>query len=301
MLRDTLVVIIGAVIFSFILLNFLGPKTKFQNIISPLAQGVEGTKNLITSFKGKNLKNVVETSQKGTRGIYAIVIKNLRTGESFSQNEKKVFEPASLYKLWVMGTTFELIKEGKLSEDKILSKEIPELNKIFNIPQDEAEETEGTITINVSDALYQMITISHNYAALLLVSEVRNSRVTSFIKKQDLKNSSLGEPPKTTASDIALFFEKVYQGTMIDGEYSKKMLDLLTKQKLNDRIPKLLPNEVDVAHKTGEIDGFKHDAGIIFGKDPILLVVLSESESPQGAAGRIAELSRNVFNYFEEK
>ena len=88
---------------------------------------------------------------------------------------------------------------------------------------------------------------------------------------------------------------------MIDGQYSKRMLDLLSQQRLNDRIPKYLSDDVEVAHKTGEIGGFKHDAGIIFAKDPILFVVLSESNSPQGAAERIAKLSKNAYYYFESK
>lgn len=296
--RDLLLIIIGGIVFSFALFYFF-PKNKFQEIISPLANRLSKTP-LFERFTGNSLREVVDSTLAGTRGTYAIVIKNLRTGESFSQNEKRGFEPASLYKLWVLGTAYKLIKEEKLSEDKVLTRDVKELNEIFKIDEEETGETEETVTMRVDDAIYQMITISHNYAALLLVSEIRNSQISSFMREQGFKNSRLGEPPKTSAEDIALFFEKLYQGTMVDSEYSKKMLDLLIQQKLNDRIPKYLPNEIDVAHKTGEIRGFKHDAGIIFAKDPILFVVLSESESPKGAAERIAELSRNVFSYFEK-
>lgn len=36
------------------------------------------------------------------------------------------------------------------------------------------------------------------------------------------------------------------------------------KQKINDRIPKFLPKEVVVAHKTGDMDYFEHDVGIVY-------------------------------------
>jgi beta-lactamase class A len=47
------------------------------------------------------------------------------------------------------------------------------------------------------------------------------------------------------------------------------MLNLLLSQKLNERIPALLPPGVPVAHKTGTMpgDGVHNDAGIIFQVD----------------------------------
>lgn len=299
--RDFILIIFGAIIFSFILFYFFPTRQKFQDIISPLAAGLEETKNLFTGLTGKSLQDVVESSLKGTRGTYAIVIKNLRTGESFSQNEKRIYEPASLYKLWVLGTAYKQIAEGRLSRDEIITQDVKELNNIFKIGTESAELTEGTVTMKVEDATDEMITVSDNYAALLLVSKIRNSNVSSFMRQQGFTRSRLGEPPQTTAADIALSFEKLYQGTMVDSQSSREMLEILSRQKLNDRIPKYLPRDVKVAHKTGELGGFKHDAGIIFGRDPILIVVLSESNSPQGAAERIAQLSKNVFGYFEGK
>lgn len=301
MLRDVIFVIIGAIVF-FLCLSFIFPgPQEFPNIISPLAESITETKHILASFTGSKLSDIVKNSLSGSHGAYAVVIKNLRTGEAFSQNEDKKFQPASLYKLWVMGTAYEQIKEGSLSLNEVLSKDVTDLNDLFNIPEDSAELTEGTITESVSSAIEQMITISNNYSAYLLVSKIRNSNIANFMEEQGFNASSLGEPPQTTAHDIALFFEKLYKGELIDSASSKEMLDLLSQQQLNDRIPKYLPDGTKVAHKTGEIDDFKHDAGIIYAKDPILFVVLSESDSPQGAAERIALLSRDVFNYFETK
>lgn len=297
---DLLIIFAGSVLFA-LLLSSLFPKEGSQLIISPLADSVSQAQKIIRAFQGQTLREIVEKSLEGTRGTYAVVIKNLNTGESYMQNEKSKFEPASLYKLWVLGTAYKQLGEGKLSKDEVLSRDVKDLNEIFRIGTESAELAEGTVTMKVSDAIDQMITISHNYAALLLVSKVRNANISAFMREQNFSSSRLGEPPQTTAADIALFFEKLYQGTMVDSQSSRGMLEILSRQKLNDGIPKYLPSDVEVAHKTGEIGGFKHDAGIVFGKDPILIVVLSESNSQAGAAERIAELSRDVFAYFEGK
>jgi beta-lactamase class A len=200
-----------------------------------------------------------------------------------------------------MGTLFKQERAGTIDFNQTLSQRVQELNRIFKIEEEDAERTEGTVTSKVGDALDKMITVSDNYSALLLVSKIRLSNVSLFMDEQGLKNSETGIPPKTTPSDIALFYERLWRGNVVDSDASREMLELLAKQQLNDRIPKYLPKDIDIAHKTGELGGFKHDAGIIFAKDPILFVVLSESTSPLGAAERIALLAKDVFNYFESK
>ncbi len=246
-----------------------------------------------------SLKEAVENALEGTKGTYAVIVKNMKTGETYFSNADRVFQPGSLYKLWVMATVFDKVRSGELKEDQILTQDIAVLNKEFNIDKDQAELTEGTISLSVSAALEQMITISHNYAALLLAKKVKNSQIEDFLKKNSFNNSELGSPPKTTAKDMVLFFEKLYRGKLVSYDYSQKMIDLLKKQRLNEGLPKYLPDTAKVAHKTGDLGWFKHDAGITFtDKGDYIIVILSETESPAGAQERIALTSKSIFMYF---
>lgn len=255
-------------------------------------------------FQRENLSDVVEKSLGESKSDYGIVIKNLKTEESYALNSRKSFQPASLYKLWVMATVYEEIKDGNLKESDVLSSTIPRLNAEFNISAEEAELTTGGIERTVKDAVFQMITISHNYSALLLSSEVGNSRVSSVMRGLGLSESKMGtnnSPPQTTAADIAIFYEKLYRGEIVDKAYSQKMMDILSEQELNDRIPKLLPRGTKVAHKTGELFFFKHDAGIVFANEgDYIFVALSETNSPARAAEKMANLSKAVYDYFND-
>ncbi|MBI3981082.1 serine hydrolase, partial [Candidatus Microgenomates bacterium] len=104
----------------------------------------------------------------------------------------------------------------------------------------------------------------------------------------------------STANDIALFFEKLYRGEIGNQETNQEMINLLKQQKLKNKVPKYLPKETVVAHKTGELGLFTHDAGIVFGrKTNYLITILSESNSPIGAEERIAKVSQAVYDYFE--
>lgn len=251
------------------------------------------------------LGQAVSSALVGTHGSYGVVVKNLKTGENYSQNEYTKYPSASLYKLWVMGTVYEQIKNGKLKENDILSEDVAILNKKFNIASQSAELTEGTITLSIKDALYKMVTISDNYAALLLASKVRLSNVADFLKRNGFKESAVGADggiPTTTAYDTALFFEKLYNSQIIDKESSASMLQLLKWQRLNDKLPKYLPDNIVIAHKTGELDKYTHDGGIVYAENSeYIIVVLSKSDSPDLAENRISNISEAVYNYFQNK
>lgn len=251
-----------------------------------------------------SLREVVNQALSGTHGTYAIVIKNIKTNESYVQNEHMVFPSGSLYKLWIMAVVYRQIQEALLSQDQILRQDVETLNAEFHIDPEYAELTEGTVTFTIHEALHQMITISHNYAAMLLTEKVKLSSVAKFLTDNGYGESSVGtqgELPTTTAADIALFFENLYMGKMANEEHTSEMISLLKEQQLNNGIPKYLPDPSKVANKTGEIDFYKHDGGIIFtDTGDYILVVLSKSDSPIGAQERIASLSKAVYEYFSE-
>lgn len=272
-----------------------------NQLISPLSDIVSF---VALPFKNDALNNVVQDSLKGTKGTYGIFIKNLKTEEFYAQNEHTVFESGSLYKIWIMAIVFDQLRSGELKVDEELSEDIKVLNDKFNISSESAELTEGTIIFTVNQALKQMITISHNYASLLLTEKIRLSSVKTFLQKEGFDESTVGtdgSPPTSTPYDIALFFEKLYKGKLANPEDSNKMLSLLKGQKLNNKLPKYLPSGTIVAHKTGEIDFLTHDGGIVYGpKSDYIIVILSKTDLPAVSEERIADISKKVYDYFEK-
>ncbi len=256
-----------------------------------------------TPLGSPELVSAVESALIGTKGNYGIVIKNLKTGESYEMNGHRVFEPGSLYKVWVMAVAYNQIQNGKLDLDDTMEDDIAQLNQEFQIPPDSAELTEGTMSFTVSEAMEQMITISHNYAALMLTKKVTLQAINAFITQNGFNESKVGtngDLPTTTPSDVALFFEKLYQGKLANKEYTDAMIALLKRQELNDLIPKYLPDDLEVAHKTGNINAFDNDAGIVYAPNgDYIIVAMSESNSPPLAEERIAGVSKNVYDYFE--
>lgn len=245
------------------------------------------------------LAKLVEEELAGKDGTYAVAVKNLKTGESFYINENYQFTAASLYKLWVMGQAYEEINEGNLKESDSVSLSRGEIEEIQGFWQ---EDVRSNTYYSVADAIENMITVSDNDSAITLYTHMGTDQISEFLNRYGFANSLFESPPRTTAKDIGDYFEKLYNGRIVNRDYSIKMLQILVNQKLNDRIPKYLPQDLKIAHKTGELDTFKHDAGIVELKDnDYIIVVMTETPDPQNAAEVTALISKDVFDYFSQK
>lgn len=294
-----LVIIIAGV--SALIVSWPSNKT----LVSPISSSLAGSNLPVADTKeASKLADVIKNELKDVKGDYAVVISNLKTGENYTYNEHKIFDSGSLYKLWVMGEVYEQIKEGKLSEEQVLSEEISVLNEKFKISSESAELTEGKIELPVNVALQRMITISDNYSALLLAWKLRLSKVKAFLQAHGFMESKVGgadELPTTTAYDTALFFEQLYKGELEDADITSKMIELLKGQQLNGKLPKYLPKGTIIAHKTGELGLITHDAGIIYSpKGDYIIVVFSQTPRPADAEEKIARISKAVYDYFEK-
>lgn len=101
----------------------------------------------------------------------------------------------------------------------------------------------------------------------------------------------------TSPRDIARFFQLLLDGEIISPEASQEMLDLLTQQMINDRLPALLPDGTRVAHKTGNLPGTVHDAGVIFtdGGPAVVVVMSDDAEDEEAVNNLIRETSSIVY------
>lgn len=271
--------------------------------ISPLAKIINKTVSFINSRQNnQNLEQIMQNILKDDRNQYGIVIDNLNTGERYYFNQDKIFDTASLYKLWIMAVTYQKIENGNLSKTAILSDTVENLNEKFNISSESAELTEGEVSWPVQNALEQMIAISDNYSAYLLTEKIGLSSVSEFLEKYGFSESKVGtleNNPTTSAHDIAGFLKQLYNGQLANLENTAEMIGLLKQQRIDTKLSNELSQTTIIAHKTGELNGFSHDAGIIYApKGNYIIVILSKTNSQLTADRNIAEISKEVYNYF---
>jgi beta-lactamase class A len=102
---------------------------------------------------------------------------------------------------------------------------------------------------------------------------------------------------------MAYILEKLYRRQFLSREVSEKCLALLNQQKINDRIPKALPeDEVSVAHKTGLERHICHDAGIVYtpkGDFLICVLVKHGNRFAKPAKKLISDIALASYNFYK--
>ena len=123
------------------------------------------------------------------------------------------------------------------------------------------------------------------------------------MKALGLTQTVLTTDLRSTPRDIAILLEKIGRGQAVSQEASREMISLMLKQRLNSRLPKYLPTEAKVAHKTGEFDMNRHAAGIVFLPDgtSYIIVVMSKDSGLDAPFGSDYQVSKLVYEYFSKR
>lgn len=255
-------------------------------------------------------------------GNFALAFKNLDDGKEILINENEIFHAASTIKTPVMIEFYRQLHQGKLSLKDTLQiknefKSIVD-GSMYKLSEfdDSDKNTYNKLGqyYSINNLIYEMITISSNFATNILIDYIGANNVTKSMKEigalnidvlrgvEDIKAFKLGLNNTTSAKDLLIIYEKLAKGKIINNESSAIMIDILKDQKYDDIIPKYLPKNIEVANKTGMITGVHHDSGIVFLKDGRKYVIvllsknMSDMESGTEMMARISELIYKTLN-----
>lgn len=247
---------------------------------------------------------------KQFKGQAGIVVKDLRSNWEISYNKDRLFPSASLVKLPIMIACFLSAEEGKIKLDRAVALRSSDKLSGSGILKDVRP---GAI-FTVEELIGFMVYDSDNTATNILTNLVGIDYLNRVFKSLGLKNTSLlrrvadfglrdrGIENYTTAQDITWLLNQIYHRKLISKGLSEQCLKVLKLQRVNDRIPKYLPLEVTVAHKTGLERSVCHDAGIVFScKGDFLICVLTQHENPNASASKnfIARIALHAYAYSE--
>jgi beta-lactamase class A len=228
-----------------------------------------------------NLQPILDQFVAAEPSNWGIIVTNLKTGETASVNAERTMESASLYKLFVAQAIYKQIDAGQLSY---------------------SQDAGGGSGENIQDCLTAMITVSDNTCGRALGSIVGWQALNPTLASSGFTGTDMSNPAQTTnAHDVALLFQRLYAGTLLSPASNANFLNLLKNQRVNNRLPTGLPAGTTIAHKTGDLDDFVHDAGIVYGpKSDYLVVVMSGPWNDPGTApAQFGQLSSQLYNYFE--
>lgn len=179
--------------------------------------------------------------------------------------------------------------------------------ELVRIIEDDAVEDDYYVwpypgqSVPVADMLDAMITWSDNTAARALARRVGGwGSVEAVGWELGMPQTYLeGGYFRTSPADMLTFMEKLAAGELVNAEASRSMIELLKRQTFNDMIPALLPEDVEVAHKTGELAGIRNDVGIVYGPAASLAISIYSSEAAPDEATEVArQVSLDAYVHF---
>lgn len=222
----------------------------------------------------------------------SIFVKDLVSGDTFEHNAATRTPAASMIKLFILWTLFEAADAKKLSLDETYAYK-------------ESDRVEGGMLhmvragaeLRLEDVALLMLAVSDNTAANILIDRLGIDTINAAIEKIGSKETVLGrkfmdfEAKKqgrdnfTSARDLVNVLERIQAR-------GGRMLDMLSVQKNISKLPAKFPFEdaddleAVIAHKTGELPGREHDAGILFHRSdtPVIVAALT-GDIPNRLAG----------------
>lgn len=222
-----------------------------------------------------NTEFLDDSALLGNAGQVSYGVYYFNNGTYISNNNNGPMVSASVIKVFIMSYIYENQIEAQMTA---------------------AGETLGSLT-------QRMIQVSDNYATNVIIEHLGMETLNNYFKAAgypstqlqrkmvDEQARSLGKENYTSLEDAMTFLKKIYQNKETS-PYSS-MLDLMLGQQIKTKIPRMLPPEIPVANKTGELPGVENDIGLVLGgREPFAIVVLSNnvinSEGMRQAIGDFA-------------
>ncbi len=252
------------------------------------------------------LQSTLATYGEGAPGRAAFAVKDLVSGYTSGYNVNEVMPAASTIKIPIMVEVFRQMAAGKF-----------DLNRRVELLPEDRDWGSGDIADSpvgeefaVSSLLTQMITVSDNTAANMLIRLVGRRSINATMAELGLHHTHLADyirtaewnvrdTLRTTPSDMVGLLTDMAKNRLIDEWSSKQMIAILEHQEINTLLPEPLP-QIPIAHKTGSFADTLNDVGIVYADTPYVIAVLT-TDLPSLPAGRqfIRRVSRVAYSQFE--
>src|SRR4026207_1373948 len=223
------------------------------------------------------LRRTLDSIADAHHGVVGYSVIDLETGARINRRGDEKFSTASLIKVPILVTVYDLVAKKQLSLDDPIT-----VLKIDQVPGSGIVQYlhNGTI-LTVRDAAWLMITISDNTATNLLLDRIIIRRVwnkmdslglhdTRVHSKSFLRVSSIAMDSSvkyglgvTTPNEMARLFELLAKGKAVSAKADSEMIDMLEHNNTDVMLLRFAGG-ARVAHKDGETDQVRTECGVFF-------------------------------------
>ena len=239
------------------------------------------------------LRRTLDSLADRHRGVVGYAIQDLESGASIARRADEPFPTASLIKVPVLVTLFDLVERGMISLDDKLT--LLRIDKVGGAGQLQFMHDGAEITVR--DAAWLMSTISDNTATNLLLDRIVIRRVwakmdslglgrTRVHHKSFLRAIASVAPDSsaryglgvTTPREMAHLFELLARGQAVNPRADSAMLDILAHNEDGALLQRYVA-DLRSPHKTGADDGIRTECALWTLPDRIVACVFTKENA----------------------
>lgn len=250
----------------------------------------------------------LETIARQADGVVGYVVLDVESGDRFARLDLTAFPTASTIKLAIL---YELLKQA--DEGRVAIDVLTPLDRSRAVPGGLLFEL-GTPSLSPRDLAVAMILESDNTATNVLIDRLGMPAVNQRMAAMGLSGIVLrrhmidrdaalrGEENTATPADLARLVLAFHRGEGLSAESKANGLAILQKFKTTP-IRTGVASGVAVASKSGELEGVRTEAGIVYvpGR-PYVFVAMGTFLPDQAQPSRpLEQLARTSYEYFSRR
>lgn len=235
---------------------------------------------------------------------YAVCVRRLSAPRLVLSREhcsRVLFPAASVIKAGVMSCLLQDVMEHRYGlEDKVVlvpAQIVGGAGVLF--------ELDPGHSFSLGELCRLMMVVSDNTASNACVRHIGLDRLNSFFRRRNyaakmerffMDPVAGGRDNTMTAEAAVLILADLYNGVDLSDELQEFAVGCLRRQQYREKIPLKLPPEVLVGHKTGELDGVRHDAAVVESAEPYVVAIFTaEGGDPWSVDEAIANMSLKIY------
>ena len=248
-------------------------------------------------------------------GIMGVAIRDLTSGETFLLRGDEIFPQASSIKIAVLAELYHQEQRGRRGEHAVAR-----LADLYTVRAEDMVPdsfimlglTPGVTRVTNRDLATMMVAVSDNAATNVLIERLGMANIEHMLESVGLKNTHLqrkmmdieaareGRENLSTPREMMTLLDAIYRNKLLDKELTADFFKILSTPK-DSSIPKLLPGDVVIANKPGELEAVRNDSGIVFvpNRPFVLCVMTTYLRNERDGQQAISEIGLATYEYFD--
>lgn len=245
-------------------------------------------------------------------GVLGVAILDLTSGHTFLLHADEIFPQASSIKITVLAELYRQAQQSGRKDAKL--SDLYTVQSADLVPDSDIMGglTPGVTRITNRDLATMMVAVSDNSAANVLIDRVGMGNVNDLMaslglthtllrrKMMDIKAASEGRENISTPREMMTLLADIYQGKVLNKETTEDFFKMLSTHK-DSFLPRLLPDNIRIANKPGELEAVRNDSGIVFvpNRPYAICVMTTYLKNERDGEDTISNISEVAYQMFD--